>query len=71
LAGEVGFIQLGDISGIELTRQLADDGFKYPIVFISALDGAAVRRVARAGVYRGGGYCVARAGVYRGVYRRL
>jgi FixJ family two-component response regulator len=30
-------IQLGDISGIELARQLATDGFKYPIIFMSGL----------------------------------
>jgi CheY-like chemotaxis protein len=37
-------IQLGDISGIELTRQLSEEGFKFPIIFISALDDAQVRR---------------------------
>jgi len=37
-------IQLGDISGTKLTRQLAEEGFKYPVIFISALDDALVRR---------------------------
>jgi FixJ family two-component response regulator len=37
-------MQLGDISGIELTRQLIEEGFKFPIIFISALDDASVRR---------------------------
>jgi FixJ family two-component response regulator len=31
-------IQLGDISGIELARQLADADFKFPIIFMTALD---------------------------------
>jgi CheY-like chemotaxis protein len=37
-------IQLGDISGIELARQLTDEGFRYPVIFISALNDALVRR---------------------------
>jgi CheY-like chemotaxis protein len=31
-------IQLGDISGVELVHQLAADGYKYPTIFITALD---------------------------------
>lgn len=30
-------IQLGDISGVELAHQLAADGFKYPIIFMTGL----------------------------------
>jgi FixJ family two-component response regulator len=30
-------IQLGDISGLELAHQLAADGFKYPIIFMTGL----------------------------------
>jgi FixJ family two-component response regulator len=29
--------QLGDISGVELARQLAGAGFKFPIIFMTAL----------------------------------
>jgi FixJ family two-component response regulator len=36
-------IHLGDISGVELARELAASGFKYPIIFMS---GAADRLVA-------------------------
>jgi FixJ family two-component response regulator len=35
-------IQLGDISGIELGRHLAAAGLKFPIIFMSALDGATI-----------------------------
>jgi FixJ family two-component response regulator len=28
-------IQLGDVSGVELARQLAADGFKFPIIFMT------------------------------------
>ena len=31
-------IQLGDISGIELAHQLAADGLRFPIVFMTGLD---------------------------------
>jgi FixJ family two-component response regulator len=31
-------IQLADISGVELARQLAADGIRHPIIFVSALD---------------------------------
>jgi FixJ family two-component response regulator len=30
-------IELGDISGLELARQLAADGFSYPIIFMTGL----------------------------------
>jgi FixJ family two-component response regulator len=36
-------IQLGDISGIELARQLAAEGFDYPVIFVTALNDAHVR----------------------------
>ena len=39
-------IQLGDISGVELARQLADAGFKFPIIFMTALDDEAILRQA-------------------------
>lgn len=35
-------IQLGDISGVELARQLADSDFKFPIIFMTALDDEAI-----------------------------
>lgn len=41
-------IQLGDISGIELARHLATDGFKVPIIFMSGLNDEQVRRQAEA-----------------------
>ena len=31
-------IQLGNISGIELAHQLASDGLKFPIIFMTGLD---------------------------------
>jgi FixJ family two-component response regulator len=31
-------IQLGDISGVELVRQLTKTGFTFPIIFMTALD---------------------------------
>ena len=31
-------IQMGDISGIDLAHQLAADGFKFPIIFMSGLN---------------------------------
>ena len=43
-------IQLGDISGIELAHQLKADGYKYPTIFITALDDEWIRsKVAAAG----------------------
>jgi FixJ family two-component response regulator len=43
-------IQLGDISGVELVHQLAADGYKYPTIFITALDDEWIRiKVAAAG----------------------
>jgi FixJ family two-component response regulator len=41
-------IQLGDITGIELARQLKAEGFKYPVIFITARDDEQVRRQAQA-----------------------
>jgi FixJ family two-component response regulator len=41
-------VQLADISGIELAHQLAADGFKYPIIFITALDDGRIRSQAEA-----------------------
>ena len=41
-------IQLGDISGIELAYQLAADGFRFPIIFMTGADDAAVRKKANA-----------------------
>ena len=31
-------IELGDLSGVELARQLAADGFKFPVIFMSGSD---------------------------------
>jgi FixJ family two-component response regulator len=39
-------IQLGDISGIELARQLAAGGFKFPIIFMTGLNDDVIRRQA-------------------------
>jgi len=41
-------IQLGDACGIELARQLSLEGFKYPVIFITARDDEQVRRHAEA-----------------------
>ena len=41
-------IQLGDISGIELAYQLAADGFRVPIIFMTGADDPAVRKKANA-----------------------
>jgi FixJ family two-component response regulator len=41
-------IQLGDISGIELAHQLAADGFRFPIIFMTGLDDELVRAQAAA-----------------------
>ena len=35
-------IQLGKVSGIELARRLAEAGFKFPIIFVTALDDPAI-----------------------------
>jgi FixJ family two-component response regulator len=37
-------IQLGDLSGIELARHLTAEGFKYPVIFITARDDEHLRR---------------------------
>jgi FixJ family two-component response regulator len=43
-------IQLGDISGVELAHQLKADGYKFPTIFITALDDEWIRsKVAAAG----------------------
>jgi len=43
-------IQLGDISGVELVHQLKADGYKFPAIFITALDDEWIRsKVAAAG----------------------
>jgi FixJ family two-component response regulator len=39
-------IQLGDISGIELAYRLAADGFRFPIIFMTGLDDATIRKQA-------------------------
>jgi len=39
-------VHLGDISGIELGRQLAATGFKFPIIFMTASDDASLRQQA-------------------------
>jgi FixJ family two-component response regulator len=39
-------VQLGDISGVELARQLAEFDFKFPIIFMTALDDGAIMRQA-------------------------
>jgi FixJ family two-component response regulator len=36
-------IDLGDISGVELVRQLAADGFGWPTIFMTGLDDPAVK----------------------------
>ena len=37
-------IQLGDVSGVELARQLAADGFKFPIIFMTGNGDAVIER---------------------------
>jgi FixJ family two-component response regulator len=37
-------VQLGDVSGVELARQLADTGFTFPIIFMTAADDEAIWR---------------------------
>jgi FixJ family two-component response regulator len=39
-------VHLGDISGIELGRQLAANGYKSPIIFMTASDDQSLRRQA-------------------------
>ena len=39
-------VQLGGISGVELARQLANAGFKFPIIFMTALDDEVILRQA-------------------------
>jgi FixJ family two-component response regulator len=39
-------VQLGDISGVELARQLGDAGFRFPIIFMTALDDEVISRQA-------------------------
>jgi CheY-like chemotaxis protein len=41
-------IQLGDISGVELVHQLSADGYKYPTIFMTALDDEWIRSKAAA-----------------------
>jgi FixJ family two-component response regulator len=41
-------VQLGDISGVELVHQLAADGYKYPTIFMTALDDDGIRDKAAA-----------------------
>jgi FixJ family two-component response regulator len=36
-------IQLGDISGLELARQLVADGYQYPIIFMTGLNDESIR----------------------------
>jgi FixJ family two-component response regulator len=36
-------IQLGDVSGLELAGELADAGFKFPIIFMTAADDETIR----------------------------
>jgi FixJ family two-component response regulator len=43
-------IQLGDITGVELARQLMAEGFKFPVIFMTGHGDVAVeRRAAAAG----------------------
>lgn len=39
-------IQLGDVSGVELVRQLAADGFKFPVIFMTGNADTLVERQA-------------------------
>jgi FixJ family two-component response regulator len=41
-------INLGDITGVELAHQLCADGLKWPIIFMSGLDDAAIKTQASA-----------------------
>ena len=37
-------IQLGDISGVELVRQLYATGFKFPVIFVTGNQDGTIRR---------------------------
>jgi FixJ family two-component response regulator len=41
-------IQLGDITGVELARQLTAEGFKFPVIFMTGHGDVAVERKAAA-----------------------
>jgi FixJ family two-component response regulator len=41
-------IQLGDITGVELARQLMAEGFKFPVIFMTGHGDVAVERKAAA-----------------------
>lgn len=41
-------VELGDISGVELVRQLVADGFTYPVIFMTGLDDPAIKKQADA-----------------------
>ena len=41
-------IQLGNISGLEMARQLTADGYKHPIIFITGLNDEIIRNQAAA-----------------------
>ena len=41
-------IHLGGMSGLEMAHRLAADGFKYPIIFMTALDDETIRNQAAA-----------------------
>ena len=41
-------INLGDITGVELAHQLCADGLKWPIIFMSGIDDAAIKTQASA-----------------------
>ena len=41
-------IQLGDITGVELARQLTAEGYKFPVIFMTAQSDVAVERKAAA-----------------------
>ena len=41
-------IQLGDITGVELARQLTAEGYKFPVIFMTGQSDVAVERKATA-----------------------
>ena len=41
-------IQLGNISGLEMARQLTTDGYKHPIIFMTGLNDEIIRNQAAA-----------------------
>jgi FixJ family two-component response regulator len=41
-------IELGDLSGVELARQLSADGYRFPVIFMTGHDNAAVESQALA-----------------------